>query len=313
MRRRVWIALGLVYLVWGSTYLAVMVGIQTLPPLLMSSVRFALAGGVLYAWSIRRGDVTGDRPGATQWLSAAVVGGLLLFVGNGGIAWSETRIDSGVAALIVACVPIFVALLEWTLFRKRLSGLGVLGLAVGIAGVGFLVGPSGEVDPVGGAVIVFASLAWTVGSLYAPRAPLPQRPLVSASMQMLSASALLAVAAVFAGELGEVRAPSAESLLALAYLVVVGSIVTYTAYLWLLRQAEPSLVSTYAYVNPVVAVALGAAFLGEALTGTMVVAGLGIVGAVALILRSQPRAVPVPAREPEGGPVFREAALREAA
>lgn len=312
MRSRVWIALGSVYLVWGSTYLAVMVAIRTLPPLLMSSIRFALAGGALYLWSIRRGDVEGDRPGRAQWLAASVVGALLLVVGNGGIAWSEQRIDSGVAALIVACVPIFVALLEWGFARKRMSGSGIAGLVVGIAGVAFLVGPSGQVDPVGGAVIVLASLAWTVGSLYAPRAALPRRPLVGASMQMLSASLLLAVAGVSAGELGRPEAPSAESLLALGYLVVVGSIVTYSAYLWLLGNAEASLVSTYAYVNPVVAVALGAAFLGEAVTGTMAVAGLAILGAVGLILRSQPRAVPVPAIEPEGGPI-RRPALREAA
>jgi drug/metabolite transporter (DMT)-like permease len=296
---RIWLALGTVYLVWGSTYLAIMVGIRTLPPLLMSSVRFALAGGILFAWSIRRGDRAGDRPHASQWLAAAAIGGLLLVCGNGGIAWAQQRVASGVAALIVACVPIFVALLEWTVHRKRVAASGLAGLAIGIAGVGFLVGPSGAVDPVGGVVIVLASLAWTVGSLYAPFAPLPSRPLVSASMQMLCASVLLAVAGVSAGELGRMEMPSLASVVALGYLVVVGSIVTYTAYVWLLGNASPSLVSTYAYVNPVVAVALGAAFLGEAVSGRMIVAGVAIVGAVALVVRSRPRDEPEARREGE--------------
>ena len=312
---RIWFALGTVYLVWGSTYLAIMVGIRTLPPLLMSSVRFALAGGILYAWSIRRGDRSGDRPRANQWLAAAAVGGLLLVCGNGGIAWAQQRVASGVAALIVACVPIFVALLEWSVLRKRLAGTGLAGLAIGIGGVAFLVGPSGAVDPVGGTVIVLASLAWTVGSLYTPFAPLPSRPLVSASMQMLCASVLLAVAGIAAGELGRVQAPSPASLLALAYLVVVGSIITYTAYTWLLGNAPASLVSTYAYVNPVVAVALGAVFLGEAVSGQMLVAGVAIVGAVVLVLRSRPRpdAEPTePTVRREGEPTVRPA-LREAA
>jgi len=312
---RIWLALGTVYLVWGSTYLAIMVGIRTLPPLLMSSVRFALAGGILYAWSIRRGDRVGDRPGATQWLSAAAIGGLLLFAGNGGIAWAQQRVASGVAALIVACVPIFVALLEWTFLRKRLAWPGLVGLAVGLGGVAFLVGPSGAVDPVGGIVIVAASLAWTIGSLSTPFAPLPARPLVSASMQMLCASVLLAVAGVAAGELGRIERPSGESLVALAYLVVVGSIVTYTAYTWLLGNAPASLVSTYAYVNPVIAVALGAIFLGEALSGRMLVAGAAIVGAVVLVVRSRPKTPPAldPARWAAKGEPAREPALREAA
>ncbi len=173
--RRSWLALGTVYLVWGSTYLGVMVGIRTMPPLLMSSLRFGLAGALLYAFSIRRGDVRGDRPGATQWLAAAAIGALLLVIDAGGIAWAEQRVPSGLTALIVACVPLFVAVLEWFASGRRLTPLGTLGLVVGIAGVAFLVGPSGQVDPIGAVVIVVGALAWAVGSVFAPKLPLPQR------------------------------------------------------------------------------------------------------------------------------------------
>jgi drug/metabolite transporter (DMT)-like permease len=314
MRSRVILALGIVYLVWGSTYLAVMVGIRTFPPLLMSSLRFAVAGGLLYAWSIRRGDVEGDRLGPAQWLSATAIGGLLLVIDAGGIAWAEQRVPSGLTALIVACVPIFVAVLQWSSSGKRLTPFGTLGLVAGLAGVAFLVGPGGEVDPVGAGVIVLGAAAWAVGSVFSPRAPLPRRPLVAASMQMLTASVLLAVAGLSAGELSHFHMPTAASLAALAYLVLAGSIVAYTAYVWLLSNAATSLVSTFAYVNPVVAVALGAAILGESVSRKTVLAGAVILGAVVLILRGQNRdeGNVVPEAKPEGEPAL-EPALREAA
>jgi drug/metabolite transporter (DMT)-like permease len=314
MRPRVILALGIVYLVWGSTYLAVMVGIETFPPLLMSSLRFAVAGGLLYAWSIRRGDAEGDRPGPAQWLSATAIGGLLLVIDAGGIAWAEQRVPSGLTALIVACVPIFVAVLQWSSSGKRLTPVGALGLVAGLAGVAFLVGPGGEVDPVGAVVIVIGAAAWAAGTVFSPRLPLSRRPLVAASMQMLTASVLLAVAGVSAGELSQLHAPTAASLAALAYLIVAGSIVAYTAYVWLLSNATTSLVSTFAYVNPIVAVALGAAILGEDISRTTVLAGVAILGAVVLILRGEnrDRGTAVPDEKPEGELTL-EPALREAA
>lgn len=307
---RIWLSLAVVYVVWGSTYLGIDVAIETLPPLLMCAFRFALAGSVLYLWAIRRGDREGDRPTARQWLAAGVVGGLLFLLGNGAVALAEARdVDTGVAALLIASVPLWFAVLEWTVLGRRLSAAGLVGLAVGIGGVALLVGPSGSVDPLGAGVLLCGAFAWSAGSLYGPRAGLPSRPLVSAAMQMLAGSVLLAVAGVFAGELGQVRAPTPESALALLYLVAVGSLIAFTAYTWLLGVASGSLVSTYAYVNPVVAVALGAAFRGEAVTGRMVLAGVAIVAAVALIVTAKTRTTRAvePARS-AGDPALEQAA-----
>jgi drug/metabolite transporter (DMT)-like permease len=286
-----WGALSTIYVVWGSTYLGIMVAIETLPPLLMSSARFLLAGAILYAFAVRRGDTAGDRPSRRQWAAAAVVGAALLLVGNGGVALSEERIDSGVAALLVATIPLWMAVLDRVLNGKRLALTGVLGLVVGLGGVALLVGPTGAggIDVLGGMMALSAAFAWAWGSLYARDASLPSRPLVGAGMQMLAGGVLLAVAGAATGELGEVDpgAVSARSLIAVAYLLVVGSVIAYSAYVWLLKNAPTGLVSTYAYVNPVVAVALGALFLAEPVTPRMLLAGLAIVAAVALIVTSQ--------------------------
>lgn len=300
MRTKIVIALGIVYVVWGSTYLAIAVADRTLPPLLMLAVRFGLAGGLLYAWSAWRGDVRRARLGRREWTAAAVVGGLLLFVDTGGIAWAEQRVASGLTALLVATVPLFAAVLDRTFFGVRLS-LGTLaGIAAGLLGVVLLVGQSAHVDPVGAAVILGAALAWAAGSAYARVATLPDAPFLSAAMQMLCAAAFLAVAGAALGELGAVHpaAISAGSLVAFAYLVVFGSIVAFTAYGWLLRSGAPSvLVSTYAYVNPAVAVVLGWAFAGEAIGGRELAAGaviLGSVGTLVLAREQHPKAEPVP-------------------
>ncbi|HZT53773.1 MAG TPA: EamA family transporter [Gaiellaceae bacterium] len=287
MRTRIAAALGIVYVVWGSTYLAIAVADRTLPPLLMLAVRFGLAGAALYAWSAWRGDVAAARPGRREWTAAAIVGGLLLFVDTGGVAWAEQRVASGLTALLVATVPLFTALLDRIVFGVRLS-LGVLaGIAAGLLGVALLVGPSAGVDPVGAAVILGAALAWAAGSAYARVAPLPEPPFLSAGMQMLCAAALLAVAGAGLGELGRVhpQAISPSSLAAFGYLVVFGSIVAFTAYGWLLRSPAPSvLVSTYAYVNPVVAVLLGWLLAGEAIGGRELAAGAVILASVGMLV-----------------------------
>jgi drug/metabolite transporter (DMT)-like permease len=290
-RAAVWSALATIYVVWGSTYLGIMVAIETLPPLLMSAARFLVAGAILYAFAIRRGDRSGDRPTPRQWVAAAVVGGALLLAGNGGVALSEQYIDSGVAALLVATIPLWMAALDRLLNGRRLSWTGLLGLVVGLGGVALLVGPSGAgpIDGVGAALALAAAFAWAWGSLYARDASLPARPLVGAGMQMLAGGALLVVAGAATGEFGQVDlgAVSARSLLAVAYLVVFGSVIAYSAYVWLLKNASTSLVSTYAYVNPVVAVILGALFLAEPVTPRMLLAGLAIVASVALIVTAQ--------------------------
>jgi drug/metabolite transporter (DMT)-like permease len=293
MRTRITVALGIVYVVWGSTYLAIAVADRTLPPLLMLAVRFALAGGLLYGWSLWRGDVAAARPGRREWTAAATVGGLLLFVDTGGVAWAEQRVASGLTALLIATVPLFTALLDRTFFGRRLALGALAGIATGLLGVALLVGPSTHIDPVGAVVILGAALAWAAGSAYGRVAPLPRAPFLSAAMQMLCAAALLAVAGAATGEVGRVHPDgiSLGSLAAFAFLVVFGSIVAFTAYGWLLRSGAPSvLVSTYAYVNPAVAVVLGWALAGEAIDGRELAAGAVILASVGmLVLARQPR------------------------
>lgn len=287
MRTKIAIALGIVYVVWGSTYLAIAVADRTLPPLLMLAVRFGLAGGLLYAWSAWRGDVRRVRPGRREWMAAGVVGGLLLFVDTGGIAWAEQRVASGLTALLVATVPLFSALIDRTFFGIKLSLGALAGIAAGLFGVALLAGQSAHIDPLGAAVILGAALAWAGGSAYARVAPLPDAPFLSAAMQMLCAAALLALAGAAMGELGRVHpaAISTGSIAAFAFLVVFGSIVAFTAYGWLLRSGAPSvLVSTYAYVNPAVAVVLGWAFAGEAIGGRELAAGAVILASVGMLV-----------------------------
>jgi len=287
MRTKVAIALATVYVVWGSTYLAIAVADRTLPPLLMLAVRFGVAGALLYGWSWWRGDVRRTRPGRREWTAAAIVGALLLFVETGSVAWAEQRVASGLTALLVASVPLFSALLDRTVFGVRLSLGALAGIATGLFGVALLVGPSAHIDPVGAAVLLAGAFAWAAGSAYARVAPLPRASFLSTAMQMLCGAALLAIAGVASGELGQVHlaAVSAESLGAFAYLIVVGSIVAYTAYGWLLQSGTSSVVvSTYAYVNPAIAVVLGWLFAGEAVGGREVAAGAVILASVGLLV-----------------------------
>jgi drug/metabolite transporter (DMT)-like permease len=295
-------ALLVVYIVWGSTYLGMLLAIRTIPVFLMASVRFLVAGALLYAWSIRRGDRTGDRPGARQWLAAAVVGALLFLVGNTGVAWAEQRVATGTASLVIATVPLWMALFDRVGYGQRLSRNAVLGLVLGFAGAALLAGPGTDrIDLTGFAVLLVAAACWAIGSLYSRHAPLPRRPLVSSSMQMLVGGAALAVVAAASGELADVGRPSLESALAVAYLVVFGSILAFSTYAWLLRVARTSLVSTYAYMNPLVAVLLGWAVENEGVGLRTLGAGALILVAVALIvspgsgLRREAPAV-VPAR-----------------
>jgi drug/metabolite transporter (DMT)-like permease len=282
--------------VWGSTYLAIMLAIRTLPPFLMSSVRFLLAGAILLP--LARGA---GRAGPREWLAATLAGGAMLLAGNGGITWAERRVDSGVAALLVATMPLWLALLDRAVYGKRLSRAAIVGLVVGLAGVALLVGPgAGGVDLVGGVTCVLAAAAWAAGSLYARNAPQPPGPLAGPTMQMLAGGALLGVLGLALGEAGDVHPAqvSLESALGVAYLVVFGSVLAFTAYAWLLKSSPIGIVSTYAYVNPVVAVLLGAAFLGEPLGPRTLAAGLAIVVSVVLIVsgdlpRSRVRALPL--------------------
>lgn len=298
-RTRIWVALAIVYVVWGSTYLGIDLAVRTIPPFLMAAARFLIAGGLLYAWAIRRGDRS-DRPTARQWLSSFLIALPLLAVGNAAVAWAEQTLDTGTTSLIIASVPLWLALLDRVFYAQRLARVVVLGLVIGFAGVGLLVAPGGSSGAGSRAafVLVFSSLAWAIGSLYSRSAPQPRRPLVSAAMQMLAGGLMLTVVGAVAGEFGRVHPTqiSGESWLGLAYLVAVGSLLGFTAYMWLLRAAPTSLVGTYAYVNPVVAVLLGTLFLGEGLSWRTLIGGGIIVASVALIVRT-PRRDPAPTVE----------------
>jgi drug/metabolite transporter (DMT)-like permease len=283
----VWAALAVVYVVWGSTYLAIRVALDTLPPFLMAATRFLIAGGLLLAFSALRGPSSRDRIGWPQWRATAIVGAALLFGGNGGVSWAEQRIASGVAALLVAVLPLWIALFDRLVFGHQHDRRTVIGLVVGFAGLALLVGPSegGRIDPMGALVCTLASMSWAAGSLYARTAPLPHSPLVATGMQMVAGGALLLVVGLASGEARSIHLASVSraSLLAVVYLIVFGSLLAFSAYTWLLRSAPVTLVATYAYVNPVVAVLLGWAILGEPITARMLLAGSVIIGAVVLI------------------------------
>jgi drug/metabolite transporter (DMT)-like permease len=294
MERRpalVWTALGTIYLIWGSTYLAIRLAIDSIPPLLMASIRFLIAGALLYGWSIGRGDREADRPDRRAWGAAAITGGLLLFVGNGGVSLAARNVPTGVIALIIALIPMWLALLDWLVNRQRLAPQAVVGLVLGFGGLVLLVGlPSRGRIPLSGALVaVGASLGWATGSLHTRRAPLPRRPLVANAMQMLAGGAVLAVAGAAGGELGRFHPSrlSLHSALAVAYLIVFGSLIAFSAYMWLLRVAPLSTVGTYAYVNPVIAVFLGWLVLDETITARVLIAGAVIVVAVAMIITAR--------------------------
>jgi len=297
------LALATVYLVWGSTYLAIRVTDRTMPPFLMSSVRFLIAGVALYAFA-SRGRA---RPTLKEWGAAAIVGAALLLVGNGGVAWAETRLESGLAALIVAIIPLWVAVLDRVFFGRRLSLPAIVGLIVGFAGVALLVRPGGGGDVVAMLVLLGTTSAWAGGSLYARGAKLPESPLLSAAMQMLAASVFLGVFGLATGEASGIGADTfaTKPVIAFVYLVLVGSLIAFSAYAWLLKNVRISVVSTYAFVNPVVAVALGTVFLNEAIGWTTVVAGAAIVVAVVLIVTAR---TPVPKARKEALPAPLKAA-----
>ena len=295
-------ALAVVYVVWGSTYLGIAVAIETIPPLLMGAARFLLAGALLYAVASRFGDRDGDRPGRREWLGALVSGGAMLGVANGSLAVAEQTVATGICALVIASVPLWMALFDRLFFGQRLSSRAVIGLVVGFGGIGILVQPAlgGSIDAFGIGLLLISSVAWAGGSLYARGGALPRRPLVGAAMQMIGGGVFLTLAGALKGELGDVAVGeiSGRSVVAFSYLVVFGSLLGFTAYAWLLRVARTSLVATYAYVNPVVAVAPGWAVLGEAVTARLLVAGTVVVVAVALIVTARTPAEPEVRRLP---------------
>ncbi|WP_066836238.1 EamA family transporter [Rufibacter ruber] len=279
-------AFAAIYVIWGSTYLAIAFAIETLPPFLMAGARFLLAGALLFSFARRRGAPV---PTALHWRNTAIIGALLLLIGNGAVVWAEQRVASGIAALLVTTEPLWVVLLQWVgKSGQRPSGGVLLGLALGIVGMLVLVSPweiTGGVDLLGGAAIFFAAGAWAYGSLYSSKAALPANAILTTGMQMLCGGGLLLLTGFATGEWQTTHweAVHLKSWLALGYLVVFGSLVAFTAYSWLTRVAPPAQVSTYAYVNPVIAVLLGWALANETVTGQTLVAGVLLVLAVVLI------------------------------
>ncbi|MBI2071797.1 MAG: drug/metabolite exporter YedA [Gemmatimonadetes bacterium] len=286
-KARLLVAFAAVYVIWGSTYLAIRWAIETMPTFLMAGARFLVAGTVLYVWGRWRGA---PKPTLANWRDAAIIGGLLLLGGNGGVVWAEQYVASGLAALLVATEPLWVILLDWARpGGTRPTGGEILGLVLGFGGVVLLIGPTNvgqaQVHPVGALVLIGATLSWAVGSLYSRGAKLPRAPFLTTGMNMLAGGALLTLVGTMSGQWGgvEVAAISLKSWLALLYLIVFGAIVGFTAYLWILREATLATASTYAYVNPVIAVFLGWALAGEAITPRIVAAAAVIVGSVVII------------------------------
>src|SRR5262245_14456804 len=289
-----WANLAVIYLVWGSTYFGIAIAIESIPPFLMATIRFAVAGAALLLFDMWRHPEARRRPTRRQLMDSAIVGGLLLGIGNGFVALGETTVPSGIAAILIAMTPLWFALLGWLFLRQRLSRRVIGAIALGFIGTAVLVWPaSGGVtafDPGGIVVLLLADLGWAVGSIYsARRATLPASPLSASGLQTLAGGAFTLVEAIVVGEPArfEPSAVTLDSILAVAYLVLFGSILAYTSYGWLLRHAPLSLVSTPAYVNPVVAVALGTLVLHEPISPRTVVAAAIILVAVAIIVTAR--------------------------
>jgi drug/metabolite transporter (DMT)-like permease len=284
-------ALGIVYVVWGSTYLAIRYAIEGFPPLLSGGLRFAAAAVLMLGYLVvrRPAALRATRP---QLATAAVSGILLLAGGNGIVTVAEQRIDSGLAALLIACVPLWIVILR-LLMRDRPGPATALGVLIGLGGVAliFLPGGSGGTDLGYAALTVFAALSWAVGSLLVTLLPVPADPLTLTAVEMVAGSVVLLVAAAARGEFGRFAPGDApgSAWFALCYLVVFGSLIAFTAYVWLLGNAPVSIVATYAYVNPAVAVLLGALIAGERLTGSALAGGLVILAAVALVVTAESR------------------------
>jgi drug/metabolite transporter (DMT)-like permease len=291
------LAFAAIYLIWGSTYLGIRVAVETMPPFLMAGMRFAVAGALIFGFLLSRGAAW---PSAAQWKDQVIIGLFLLLGGNAIVSWSEQRTPSGITSLILGASPLVMVLLEWARpGGKRPTAALVLGVAVGIVGIALLLGPGaipvGYRPPAIDVIALFvASISWWVGSLYSKHISTGTPLLMASAMQMLSGSASMLLTGLLLGEGSALHfaSVSLHSWLAFSYLVVAGSIVAFPVYVWLLEHSTPAKVSTYAYVNPVVAVILGWAILGEPLNLRILLASVVIIGAVAIITIGKKRIAP---------------------
>ncbi|UCC49335.1 MAG: EamA family transporter [Gemmatimonadota bacterium] len=287
-----------IYMIWGSTYLAIRFAVETLPPFLMTGVRFLMAGTLMYGWARLRGV---GRPSRSHWAAAALVGTLMLLFGVGGVSWAEQWVPSGAAALIVAVGPLWMVLIDWLFFKGVRPGARVVaGILLGFAGVVLLVGPeelagAGRIDLVGAGVILLGTVTWSFGSLYSRGPSLPSSPILATGMEMLMGAFVLLAVGTAAGEWAalDLAAVSLRSLLSVGYLAVFGSIIALSAYLWLLKVTTPARVITHAYVNPVVAVFLGWALADEPLNPrTLAAMAVITTGVLVIITRREVRRAP---------------------
>jgi len=287
-RAQVLAAFASIYLIWGSTYLAIRYAVQTIPPFLMGGIRFLVSGAMLYAWARYRGA---DRPTRIHWRNAVIAGGFLLLGGNGAVVWAEQFVPSGLTALLVSILPFWLVIIEWIRPpRTRPHGAVLVGLILGFIGIIVLIGPAnlgghGDMRSIGALVLILGSLSWAIGSFYSRDAELPKSGLLTTGMEMLGGGALLLIVGMLSGELSQfdIHRISRPSAIGLIYLITFGSLIGFTSYIWLLDKVSPARLGTYAYVNPVVAVLLGWALAHEPLTSRTLVAATVILSGVAII------------------------------
>ena len=277
-----------IYIVWGSTYLAIRYAVETIPPLVTAGIRHTIAGSILLAWAMARGY----RPRREHWIAGAIVGALFFLVGHGTLHWAEQHVASGLAALLIATEPMFILVLAWLSGQQKISRLSALGLAFGVAGVAILTGvelSSKAASLIGMLAVLLGSLAWAAGVVISPKLKLPTDALARTAVPLVCGAVMLLATAGVTGEFHSLRwsAISLRSILGLAFLIVFGSIVAFTAYTWLLQRCPPTLVATHTYANPVVAVLLGWLLASEPLTARVALASVAILGAIVLIRKGE--------------------------
>jgi len=277
-----------IYLVWGSTYLAIRYAVETIPPLVTAGIRHTIAGGILLAWACARGY----RPRREHWIAGTVIGALFFLIGHGSLHWAEQHVASGLAALLIATEPMFILVLAWMSGQQKISRLSALGLAFGVVGVAILTGmevSSKDTSLIGMLAVLIGSLSWAAGVVVSPKLKLPTDALARTAVPLVCGAVMLLATAGLTGEFHALHwsVISLKSILGLAFLIFFGSIVAFTAYTWLLQRCPPTLVATHTYANPVVAVLLGWLLAGEALTMRVLLASVAILGAIVLIRRGE--------------------------
>lgn len=297
------LAFAAIYLVWGSTYLAIRYAVETIPPLITAGIRHTVAGSILLAWAYTRGF----RARREHWIAGAILGAFFFLIGHGSLHWAEQQVASGLAALLIATEPMFILLLAWMIGQQKIRRVSAIGLVVGVAGVATLTGVELKAHAstlIGMLAVIVGSVSWSLGVVISPKLKLPEDAVARTAVPLVCGAAMLLLAAAATGEFHAVRwaSVSLRSILGLAYLITFGSIVAFTAYTWLLQRCPPALVATHTYANPVVAVLLGWMFAGEALTVRVALASVAILGAIMLIRRGeratdQPPVAPVAPKE----------------